>query len=747
MKISAILFSVLCAGMASYGKNVDELTAKKAGANYLMAQQVKGISSAADLSTSYIATAKVAGTTINDYYVFNVNGSGDFVMVAGDDIIRPILAYSATSAFDYAHLSASTKSWIEGYQNQITAAIANNLPASAATKAMWATLQTNSSSQTAARTTAGSGTILVTTQWDQYPYYNEYCPTDAAASAYGGTDVTGCVATAMAQIMKFWNWPTVGCGYHAYTDGTYGTLSANFGTTAYQWTSMPNSVSRSSSTVQKNAVATLMYHCGVSVNMTYTADESGAYTIQLESPIVNCAQFAFKNYFHYKPSLKGVARFGEYYGGTTYVDSMSTAAWIAMLQGELTAGRPMLYSGNGAAGGHAWVCDGWETSSSMFHFNWGWSGESDGWYTVDNLAPPALGVGGGGGNFNQDQCVIMGIMPDSFASNPGTIELSAPLNCTTNNPMGYGGPISIATEFKNSGSTSFTGDFCAQVFDTGNVLIGTIKTYTSQTIPAGDSTSLTFSAPAMYAMIPETYFSIRMMYRPSGTTAWTPVANNGTNINYSSMAVLNDTDMVLNDDIAASPAVPRQGRPLTVTVQIADEQGAANFSGNVRAILINIATGAVDTIQTLTHQALNNGYYNTFTFTTSSVTAVPGNYVLEIQHQYYAVGNWYTTGNLYYENPVLITVTSPVDVPNVAAANNISIYPNPAKDMINISFGGTQVSEITISDIQGHQIQKQQVDNSLTSISIPTANFAAGVYFIQLKVHDDVIAKKIVITR
>ena len=135
------------------------------------------------------------------------------------------------------------------------------------------------------------------------------------------------------------------------------------------------------------------------------------------------------------------------------IDSIAESTWISTLQTELSAGHPMLYEGEGTEGGHCWVCDGWEATDDMFDFNWGWSGASDGYYTVDYLAPSALGTGGGAGNFNYDQGVVLGIYPDSFASNPGSIELLAHITYTnTTSPQDYGTPFTLSTKILNSGS-------------------------------------------------------------------------------------------------------------------------------------------------------------------------------------------------------------------------------------------------------------------------------------------------------
>jgi len=195
---------------------------------------------------------------------------------------------------------------------------------------------------------------------------------------------TGCVATAMAQVLKYWNYPSQGSGSHSYTHATYGLLSADFGSTTYNWTNMPNNVVSSN-----NSVATLMYHCGVSVEMDYSADGSGAYSGDVVPALVN--------YFNYSPNVEMKS-----------LNSFSTANWIMMLKAELDAHRPVYYGGDNGTEGHAFVCDGYDTDSK-FHFNWGWSGSANGYFAIGALNP-SLSY-----KFNSNNEAIIRIKPPSNA--------------------------------------------------------------------------------------------------------------------------------------------------------------------------------------------------------------------------------------------------------------------------------------------------------------------------------------------
>jgi photosystem II stability/assembly factor-like uncharacterized protein len=217
---------------------------------------------------------------------------------------------------------------------------------------------------------------------------------------------TGCVATAMAQIMKYHNFPPQGVGSHTYTHPVYGVQTANFGAATYNWSSMPNNVSSANP-----GVATIMYHAGVSVNMQYAPSGSGAYSEDVPD--------ALMDYFNYKPGCEI-----KYKNNYANVEDFK-----ALLRANLDQSLPMYYSGSGNDG-HAWVCDGYRLSDGKFHFNWGWSGSSNGWYAIGALNP-------GGSTFNNDNAAIVNIRP----YNPNLIvRISHPVN---NAVIGVGYPVAI----------------------------------------------------------------------------------------------------------------------------------------------------------------------------------------------------------------------------------------------------------------------------------------------------------------
>jgi hypothetical protein len=726
-------------GLSAYGKAVDENTARTVGYNFLNSTYKNIVQNPSDLVVTYVATEQIAFGVATDFYVFNIQGGIGFVMVSGDDRVTPVLACSNESSFDFDKISPNAKYWIKGYQDQITYAVANNLPERDEISLLWKEMMTPRRSELSAAKTAGmfpsASAHLLTTQWDQEPYYNSMCP--------AGTP-TGCVATSTAQVMKFWNWPPVGCGAHSYTCPVFGVKTADFGNTAYQWTSM--TVPRV--TTSNTATATLMFHVGVAVNMTYTTSTSGsgAYTTSAESPIVNCSEFALKAYFHYKRNLHGVER------NEGYMDSINTAAWGNILKGELDAGRPVLYSGAGTAGGHAWVCDGYN-SSNQFHMNWGWSGSGpDGWYIVNYLNPPSLGVGGGAGGFYGNQALIIGIQPDSFPSTgSGSVQLAAHLDCGTsfNSPANYvPSAFSITTKVNNTGTTAFNGDFSMQIFDTLLNYITTMETKTGQSISAGGSSpSWTFSNSGNVLQMVPGYYNVRLMYRATGSATWAPVANSGVFINDNVLVVGNSQPMELAAVISLAPTgtTVKASKPITVSSKVVNNTSGA-FTGSIQAVFTNVVTAA-QTIVGTTAASIFSTFTNSYSWT-GNAPSTPGMYTVAIQHKANTASGYTYTGADYFQNPVLVNVVdgTGVNTPS-AASEKISVFPNPAKDIVNINMDNVAVSRITITDIQGHQVQTITPDAGQAMMTANISGYATGIYFVNLFTGSEVVTKKIVITK
>lgn len=346
-----VLFSFLIAALSGSADEVNQSTAAQTGLNF-WASKATTVKETPVILKSYTITAQNAPV----YYVFDIYPKG-FVIVAAEDAVKPILAYSFEGFYQADNQAPAFTDWMQQYTQFITTCRSEQRQAEKSVADAWALY----SSPVGPDIKAGTKAVLplVTTRWDQGTYYNYSCPVHA--SGPDGHCVTGCVATAMAQVMKYWNYPESGFGNHSYEHPFYGALAVDFSAATYNWAGMTNTANSTS----KVPISLLMYHCGVSVEMNYSPIASGSFT--------ELAKDALKNYFHYRSTIALLEK-SDY----TWVE------WRQIIMDNLDDGKPLIYSGSGSGGGHAWVCDGYQDTSS-FHMNWGWGGYNNAYFDLDNL--------------------------------------------------------------------------------------------------------------------------------------------------------------------------------------------------------------------------------------------------------------------------------------------------------------------------------------------------------------------------
>lgn len=334
----------------------------------------------------------------DELYVFVPEQGRGFVIVPADDCVRPVLGYSYNNYFLVEGMPAHVAAWIDGYRQEIAMLRKAGVMPSAEVQEMW---------RQPKRVVADTVGPLMATTWSQAPWYNAMCPYSYTDSANA---VTGCVATAQAQVMKYWNHPVKGHGSHSYVSGNFGPLSVDFDT-AYQWSLMPNHLWWESSEAEIHAVAQLMFHVGVSDEMKYGLNGSSTSLVDYSVIDYNVpsSERSLREHFGYNPMLDGY-----------YKEFFTDEMWVKMIRNEITHRRPVLYAGNDELGGHAFVLDGYDTLG-MFHINWGWGGYEDGYFYLVSLSPEAGGIGSNATNsFNMYNRAILNVRPcyndDSLAT-------------------------------------------------------------------------------------------------------------------------------------------------------------------------------------------------------------------------------------------------------------------------------------------------------------------------------------------
>ena len=306
--------------------------------------------STSTVSLLYVGT--VGADTV--YYVFG-QADGGFAIISADDAVMPVLGFSHTSPAGEPLENKMLMRQLDRYGHKISE-VRSEEDVSAEKSRSW--LVEANSLQTADTTSKITVGPLLTSAWEQTDAYNDSCPT-----------YSGCVAIAMGQIMRYYQWPKKGRGWHKYIPSEnpkIGQQFANFGATTYQWSLMPDKLRPHHTAAEKSAVAQLLYHAGVAVDMSYTEDGSGSYTCDV--------LYAMPQYFRYSDSIS-LCTYSEY----------SNEQWFNLIRTEIDAGRPVIYSGATKNNeGHAWVVDGYN-SDGYLHINWGWGGDYDGFFLPDRM--------------------------------------------------------------------------------------------------------------------------------------------------------------------------------------------------------------------------------------------------------------------------------------------------------------------------------------------------------------------------
>lgn len=429
-KLFLVAWVAMLAQWMMFAGPVTPEQAQKIAESYLNQKQLR--SSSKPLALTYTHRAPSLKSSDADfvmqpayYYVFNRGTHEGFAIVSADDRTAPVLGYSETGHFDLSKAPAHVRAWMAQYDAEYQY-LYSHPELSIKTKSLRAE----------APVQYGDGDIrplLGEIRWDQGHPYNSMCPMDA-----GGRSYSGCVATAMAQIMRMHKWPKKSVeGKFSYQDPeAYVTRSITFGEKEYEWNKMPENFDghRNPTTEEADAIGYLLKEIGYAAKMSYSSKGSGAWECD--------ALEAFKSRFYFKKKARLQYRAGH-----------TAESWANLILTELKAGRPLFYCGAGDGGGHAYVCDGYKKDTEMFHFNWGWGGMANGFYRLNALEPSELGIGAGLGAYNKGQCIIVDLVPDTD-NNPGEeIRPTAPFLYTRATSLSNGAKLNaniVVSQFANT---------------------------------------------------------------------------------------------------------------------------------------------------------------------------------------------------------------------------------------------------------------------------------------------------------
>ena len=382
--------------LSSTGANAEPLTreqARQRAAQFLStrkgSRQLKAVDADHRLSPRrHVRKLKgLASDTLDLYYVFDRGSEQGFVIVSGDDQTTPVLGYTEQGHFDYSQLPPNMREWLTGYENQLDAIRRSSAPI------VKANIPTHD-----------PVAQLCTSKWNQGDPYNQSCPMYFTL----GRSVTGCVATAMAQILYYHRSKMVTetqaqiPAYQAWAEKPYNNqylqVEAVPANSPIDWENMLDTYGGSATAKQKKAVADLMWYCGASVEMGYTNSSSGANSYKVAEALPKYFGFGSSVQYHYKDN-----------------EGIDEVRWDAMIYNELANARPVYLSGANSGGGHAFVCDGYD-GNQCYHINWGWGGMSDGYFLLSSLTPGSQGIGGSGDGYSQYRECVIGIEPINFGT-------------------------------------------------------------------------------------------------------------------------------------------------------------------------------------------------------------------------------------------------------------------------------------------------------------------------------------------
>ena len=501
-------------------------------------------------------------------YIFNADEQQGFVIIAGDDRVSPVLGFSQQGTFDADEMPPALLEMLDCYHRQIEAL--------------------GQGAQAAPSHISGSAIApMVKCQWSQSSPYNSMMP-----YLNNSQCVTGCVTTAMAQIMYYYKYPAQATQtIPSYTTRTNSIYMPSLNPTLFKWSDMQdNYLTNNTTSSAAVAVATLMKYCAQGAQIDFKDGVSSGYSINVLSALIN--------YFGYKAS-------GKYHMRDRY----SAQEWESLIYSELAANRPVYYSASKLTGGHAFVCDGFD-GNGLFHINWGWNGLSDGYYAISVLNPDAQSTGGADGDYGYlfSQAIITGIEPGYGASTPDEMTIANLVinnSVTTRSSTSGNFQVTLSGEFHNTTPRTTSFNYGYGLYS-GNTLINRLLTYSITDIQPSYYINLQERTLSFGSGISNATYRIVPIYTQSNSNNWKPCV--GSDRNYIEVTISNNQCTIKGHGSAATrnyrvngtttEGTKHPNRPITVSVNLTNQGDTQDdilymfVGGNfATATMVNIPKG------------------------------------------------------------------------------------------------------------------------------------------------------------
>ena len=624
MKKLSLIF-LLFAFQFTYGEEIKIEKAKQVAINYLKNQNTIQLKSVSEITLTQVndlfynnADIKLKSAVIDSsgLFIFNVNENQGFIVISGNDVTIPVLAYGEEGKLEAGKVPDGLMFFLDSYKEQLQYLKKYPIKAPNIIKEEWSNLLSDNdlkSSSLNENDTIGPLLDIDSIKWDQRLPFNSALPfLDEARTQQ---PPVGCVATAMAQIMRFHKWPEKGFGYYSYFPEQFigdiqNELSAIFGASNYDWDNMPGRYVDYTQQ-EKVAVSQLMLDVGISINMNYTLNGSGTFT----SKIVR----ALEENFGYSQNIEYIER-----------NLYSQESWEEILMNNLDLGLPVIYRGDDKIQkvAHAFICDGYIRNSSLFHFNWGWSGNGNCYCYVSDLIPKNRNDR----NYNRNQAAVIGIRPNNF--DYGNLRI----NQFSHSEFTFNEPATINVEIQNySTQTDFLGtvyfalfkpDESASPFNHGDKHFIDIGTFNDFEIVKGNSRLITLNIPKV-TLKPGDY-KLAVFYKKDGFNGVS--LDNGTSSNFAQIIIksasyLADLQLTSSFSVSSNPVIINNNFSVTATFK---NEGYYSFTGKVGLGIFD-SNGLVRTIDEALIENLVKGYgTRNIVFETDKIDVLPGKYLFGI---------------------------------------------------------------------------------------------------------------------